>query len=141
MALLLFLIVAVAIFNILSSLVMLVSEKKSDIAILMTMGATPRQIRRIFMVQGSCIGLFGALLGGGIGVFAALNISAFFQWIERLLDKDLFSAYFIDYLPSHLVWSDVYWVCGLSFVLSLLSTWYPASKASQIDPVEALRYE
>lgn len=141
MALLLFLIVAVAIFNILSSLVMLVAEKKSDIAILMTMGATPGQIRRIFMVQGSCIGLFGSFLGGVLGVLAALNISDFFQWIEKILNQDLFSAYFIDYLPSQLVWSDVFWVCGLSFVLSLISTWYPASKAAHVDPVEALRYE
>jgi len=141
MALLLFLIVAVAIFNILSSLVMLVTEKKSDIAILMTMGARPAQIRRIFMVQGSCIGLFGALLGGALGVLAALNVSDFIKWVEKVLDKDLFDAYFIDYLPSYLVWSDVFWVCGLSFLLSVLATWYPASRAANIDPVEALRYE
>jgi len=141
MALLLFLIVAVAIFNILSSLVMLVAEKKGDIAILMTMGATPAQIRRIFMVQGSCIGLFGALSGGGLGVLAALTISDAFAWVERATGQDLFSAYFIDYLPSHLQWGDVFWVCGLSFVLSILSTWYPAQRAANIDPVEALRYE
>ena len=141
MALLLFLIVAVAIFNILSSLVMLVTEKKSDIAILMTMGATPAQIRRIFMVQGSCIGLFGSLLGGLLGVLAAWNVSAAFKWLESVLHRDLFGAYFIDYLPSYLEWSDVFWVCGLSFVLSMLSTWYPASKAANVDPVEALRYE
>lgn len=141
MALLLFLIVAVAVFNILSSLVMLVAEKKSDIAILMTMGATPGQIRRIFMVQGSCIGLFGALLGGALGVLSALNISDFFQWIEKVLNRDLFGAYFIDYLPSHLDWSDTFWVCGIAFALSVVATWYPASRAANIDPVEALRYE
>lgn len=141
MALLLFLIVAVAVFNILSSLVMMVSEKKSDIAILMTMGATPAQIRRIFMVQGSCIGLFGSLFGGAIGVLAALNVTELFSLIEGVLGRDLFDAYFIDQLPSQLIWSDVVWICGASFLLSLFSTWYPASKAANVDPVSALRYE
>jgi len=141
MALLLFLIVAVAIFNILSTLVMLVTEKKSDIAILMTMGASPQQIRNIFLVQGSCIGGFGALLGGILGTIAALTISDLFKWIEQILHKDLFSAYFIDYLPSYLVWQDVVWVTAISFILSIVATWYPASRAANIDPVEALRYE
>ncbi len=141
MALLLFLIVAVAAFNIVSSLIMLVTDKKPDIAILQTMGATSRQIRRIFMFQGMIIGCVGIALGAALGVIMALTISDFFGWIEKVLGVELFAAYFINYLPSELDWGDVAMVVCVAFGMSFFATLYPATRASKIQPVEALRYE
>ena len=141
MALLLLLIVAVAAFNIVSSLVMVVTDKKADIAILRTLGASPQTITRIFMVQGAVIGLFGTLGGVLLGVFIALNISGFMTWIEHITGQSLFDAYFVNYLPSELKWSDVAWVSVVSALLSFLATIYPARRAAQVQPAEALRYE
>lgn len=141
MALLLLLIVAVAAFNIVSSLVMVVTDKKADIAILRTLGASPQTITRIFMVQGAVIGLFGTLGGVLLGVFIALNISGFMTWIEHMTGQSLFDAYFVNYLPSELKWSDVAWVSIVSALLSFLATIYPARRAAQVQPAEALRYE
>ncbi|MEH6365453.1 MAG: lipoprotein-releasing ABC transporter permease subunit [Pseudomonas marincola] len=141
--LLLLLIVAVAAFNIISTLVMVVNDKKGDIAILRTLGATPRQIMAIFMVQGTVIGVIGTAIGALLGIFAALNVSAAIAGIERLLGIKFLNAdvYFIDYLPSQLLTSDVVMVCGAALLLSFLATLYPAWRAARTQPAEALRYE
>lgn len=141
MALLLLLIVAVAAFNIVSSLVMVVTDKKADIAILRTLGASPQTITRIFMVQGAVIGLAGTVTGVILGVTIALNITDFMNWVEQVSGKSLFDAYFVNYLPSELKWSDVLWVSITSGVLSFLATIYPARRAARVQPAEALRYE
>lgn len=141
--LLLMFIVAVAAFNIVSTLVMVVTDKTADIAILRTMGATPGHIMRIFIVQGAVIGIFGTLVGTGLGVLGAYKISGLIAWLETALGHQFLNAdvYFISYLPSQLQWQDVYIISGAGFVMSLLATIYPAWRASRIDPAEALRYE
>ncbi|MDP3816262.1 lipoprotein-releasing ABC transporter permease subunit, partial [Pseudomonas sp.] len=141
--LLLLLIVAVAAFNIISTLVMVVTDKKGDIAILRTLGATPRQIMAIFMVQGTVIGVFGTALGALLGILAALNISGAIAALERVLGIKFLNAdvYFIDYLPSQLMLQDVLLVCGAALLLSFFATLYPAWRAARTQPAEALRYE
>ncbi|WP_404362061.1 lipoprotein-releasing ABC transporter permease subunit [Marinobacter sp.] len=141
--LLLMFIVAVAAFNIVSTLVMVVTDKKADIAILRTMGATPGRIMRIFIVQGAVIGIVGTLVGMTLGVLGAMNISSFISWLEAVLGHQFLSAdvYFISYLPSHLQWQDVFIITGAGLAMSLLATIYPAWRASRVDPAEALRYE
>ncbi len=140
-SLLLFLIVLVAAFNIVSSLVMVVTDKKADIAILRTLGASPRTITRIFMVQGTIIGVIGTLSGAVLGVILATSISSLLGWINNALGLNLFAAYFVNYLPSELLWRDVAVIVGLSLLLSFLATIYPARRAAKIQPAEALRYE
>jgi len=141
--LLLLLIVAVAAFNIISTLVMVVTDKRGDIAILRTLGATPRQIMAIFMVQGTVIGVVGTLVGALLGIFAALNVSSWIAALERLIGHKFLSAevYFIDYLPSRLMVADVVQVCVAALVLSFFATLYPAWRAARTQPAEALRYE
>ncbi|PSS59131.1 lipoprotein-releasing ABC transporter permease subunit [Pseudomonas sp. BBP2017] len=141
--LLLLLIVAVAAFNIISTLVMVVNDKKGDIAILRTLGSTPGQIMAIFMVQGTVIGVVGTLIGGVLGIAAALNVSAAIAGLERLIGHKFLNAdvYFIDYLPSQVMAEDVWMVCGAALVLSFLATLYPAWRAARTQPAEALRYE
>nr|WP_288454720.1 lipoprotein-releasing ABC transporter permease subunit [uncultured Pseudomonas sp.] len=141
--LLLLLIVAVAAFNIISTLVMVVNDKKGDIAILRTLGATPMQIMATFMVQGTVIGVIGTAIGALLGILAALNISAIIAGVERLLGFKFLNAdvYFIDYLPSQLMLADVVQVCGAALLLSFLATLYPAWRAARTQPAEALRYE
>ncbi|PVY75329.1 lipoprotein-releasing system permease protein [Tamilnaduibacter salinus] len=141
--LLLMFIVAVAAFNIVSTLVMVVTDKTADIAILRTMGATPGRIMRIFMIQGAVIGVFGVIVGTLLGVVGAINISAFISWLEGVIGHQFLSAdvYFISYLPSRLMWQDVLIVSGAGLAMSLLATLYPAWRASRVDPAEALRYE
>ena len=142
-SLLLFLIVLVAAFNIVSSLVMVVTDKKADIAILRTLGASPGTIMGVFMVQGSVIGVVGTLAGGVLGVLAALNVSAMVSGLERLLGTQFLSSdvYFISYLPSQLIWTDVITICGAALGMSFLATLYPAWRASRTEPAEALRYD
>lgn len=140
-SLLLFLIILVAAFNIVSSLVMVVTDKKSDIAILRTLGASPTTITKIFMVQGTVIGVVGTLAGAVLGIIFATSISSFMGWLNTTLGLNLFDAYFINYLPSHLKWQDVLTIVGLSLILSFLATIYPAFRAAKIQPAEALRYE
>ncbi|WP_310448001.1 lipoprotein-releasing ABC transporter permease subunit [Thiobacillus sp.] len=143
MFLILLLIVAVAAFNIVSTLVMAVTDKQSDIAILRTLGARPGSIMRIFIVQGAFIGVFGTLLGVASGVLLALNVETVVPMIERLFGMDLFPAdvYYISQLPSKLIWGDVAIIGGISLLISLLATLYPSWAASRINPAEALRYE
>lgn len=141
MSLLLLLIVAVAAFNIVSSLVMVVNDKKSDIAILRTLGATPGMIQRVFLVQGTAVGFGGTIAGVALGVLLSLTVSDIAGFYERISGVHLFDAYFVNYLPSHLDWGDVLWVSLTAFGLSFLATIYPARQAGRIQPAEALRYE
>ena len=143
MFIILSLIVAVAAFNIVSTLVMAVTDKQADIAILRTLGASPGSIMGIFMVQGALIGFIGLALGVAGGVALALNIDVVVPFIERLLGTELMSkeVYYISSLPSELQWGDVLTITGLSFVLSLAATLYPSWRASRVNPAEALRYE
>ena len=141
--LLLLLIVAVAAFNIVATLIMVVSDKGGDIAILRTLGATPGQIMRVFMVQGSMIGVIGTLIGAVLGVLAALGVSDLVAWLERSSGREVFSSdvYYINSLPSDLQSGDVLLICSAALVLSFLATLYPSWRASRIQPAEALRYE
>ncbi|MGA9698666.1 MULTISPECIES: lipoprotein-releasing ABC transporter permease subunit [Acinetobacter] len=140
-SLLLFLIVLVAAFNIVSSLVMVVTDKKSDIAILRTLGASPATITRIFMVQGTIIGVIGTVSGAILGIIFASSISNVIGWLNTTFGLNLFDAYFINYLPSYLRWQDVVVIVCLSLLLSFLATIYPAFRAAKTQPAEALRYE
>jgi len=143
MFLILLLIVAVAAFNIVSTLVMAVTDKQSDIAILRTLGTKPGSIMAIFIVQGAFIGVLGTLIGVASGVLLALNLEIVVPFIERMAGMDLFPAdvYYINELPSKLVWDDVGVIGGVSLLISLLATLYPSWAASRINPAEALRYE
>jgi lipoprotein-releasing system permease protein len=143
MFIILVLIVAVAAFNIVSTLVMVVIEKRADIAILRTLGATPMAIMRIFVVQGTVIGIAGTVLGLVGGVSLALNVETLVPWIEQLFGVQFLAAdvYYISDLPSDVEWSDVVKIGLVSFSLSVLGTLYPAWRASRTLPVEALRYE
>ena len=143
MFIILSLIVGVAAFNIVSTLVMVVQDKQADIAILRTLGATPRSIMAIFMVQGSIIGFVGTLLGVTGGVLLALNVETLVPILERLTDHQFLApeVYYISDLPSELKLSDVIRIGSLSLALGLLSTLYPAWRASRVNPAEALRYE
>ncbi len=141
--LLLTLIVAVAAFNIVSTLVMVVTDKQSDIAILRTLGASPKTIMGIFMVLGSLIGVVGTLLGVVLGIIAALNVSEIVSGLESLLGIRFLSpdVYFISYLPSELQWRDVAVISIAGLSMSFLATLYPAWRASKTQPAEALRYD
>jgi len=143
MFLILALIVAVAAFNVVSALVMLVTDKQADIAILRTLGASPGSIMQVFMVQGVVIGVIGTLIGAVTGVISALNVETVVPWIERtfriqFLAKDV---YLIPELPSQVHSSDVVVIALMSLVLSFLATLYPSWRASRVNPAEALRYE
>lgn len=143
MFLLLTFIIAVAAFNIVSTLVMVVTDKQSDIAILKTMGATPRTILGIFMVQGGLNGVIGTLLGVVSGILLSLNLPQFASWLEKTLGISLLpgDVYFIDFLPSELHWDDVINVGMAALLMALIATVYPAWRASRVKPAEALRYE
>ena len=143
MFLILLLIIAVAVFNLVSTLVMVVNEKQADIAILRTYGATPRMIMTIFIVQGGCIGIFGTLLGVLGGLLLASHVTGIVEWIQQLFHVQFLSSsvYFVNYLPSHIELKDVLEISIASLCLSLLATIYPAWHAAQLNPVESLRYE
>lgn len=143
MFIILLLIVAVAAFNIVSTLVMVVTDKRADIAILRTQGMAPASVMGIFVVLGTIIGLFGTLIGGVGGIVLALNVETVVPAIEKLFSVQFLSAdiYYISQLPSKLIWSDVYRITGIAFLLSILATLYPAWQASRIKPAEELRYE
>lgn len=143
MFIILSLIVAVAAFNIVSTLVIVVNEKKGDIAILRTIGSTSAQIMRIFIFQGIIIGFVGTLLGIISGVLTALNIDVIVPFLEKQLGVQFLSAevYLITELPSKMEWSDVIVIGIVAFSLTVLATLYPAWRASRVQPAEALRYE
>jgi lipoprotein-releasing system permease protein len=143
MFIILTLIVAVAAFNIVSTLVMAVTDKRADIAIMRTLGASPSSIMQIFIIQGALIGVIGTLLGAFFGILIAVNVDVIVPFIEQLfhvqfLDKDI---YLISEIPSQLEKSDVITIIVISLVLSLIATLYPSYKAAKINPAEALRYE
>ncbi|HKL54050.1 MAG TPA: lipoprotein-releasing ABC transporter permease subunit [Wenzhouxiangellaceae bacterium] len=143
MFIILSLIIVVAAFNIISTLVMLVTDKQADIAILKTMGLSPGRVMQVFVVQGMSIGVIGTLLGTVGGIVLALNVESIVAGIEQMLDTEFLSAdiYYISDLPSDLQVVDVLRFSGLALVLSLLSTIYPAWRAGRTRPAEALRYE
>jgi lipoprotein-releasing system permease protein len=143
MFIILSLIVAVAAFNIVSTLVMAVTDKQADIAILRTLGASPRSIMKIFIVQGVVIGLIGTLLGAVSGIVLALNMDVVVPFIEHLFGMQFLAkdVYYINELPSDLHYHEVLLVSGMSFFICLLATLYPSYRASKTQPAEALRYE
>ena len=143
MFIILAMIIAVAAFNLVSTLVMTVTDKQADIAILRTMGASAAMIQKIFFVQGLAIGIVGSVLGVVFGVLVAANIDVIVPTIEAIfgvhfLPKDI---YFINELPSDIHLEDVVKVGGMAFILSLLATLYPSYRAAKVKPAEALRYE
>lgn len=139
----LLLIIAVAAFNIVSTLVMIVTDKQSDVAILRTLGMSPGSVMKVFMVQGAFIGIVGTLAGSVFGVITALNVETLIPAIERFFDTQLFPAdvYVISDFPAEMKWSDVSRVVISALVMSFLATLYPAWRASRVEPAEALRYE
>lgn len=143
LSLILALIIAVAAFNIVSTLVMAVTDKESDIAILRTLGASPRSIMKIFIVQGTFIGVFGTMLGVTGGMLLAYNVSEVVAFIESLFNVQFLSReiYYISKIPTDPQMADITSVAVTSFVLSLLATIYPSYRASKVNPAEALRYE
>ncbi|MBB4845503.1 lipoprotein-releasing system permease protein [Paucibacter oligotrophus] len=143
MGIILTLIVAVAAFNLVSTLVMTVTDKQADIAILRTLGASPRSIMGIFMVQGATSGVIGTLSGVGLGLLVAFNIDVIVPFIERLLNTSFLpgSIYLITKMPSDPQWADIYPIALISLILAFLATLYPSWRASRVQPAEALRYE
>ena len=143
MFIILLLIVAGAAFNIVSTLVMAVTDKQADIAILRTLGASPGGIMRIFVVQGILIGVIGTLIGVAGGVALALNIDVVVPFLERMLSIQFLSreVYYITELPSDLQGGDVIAIGLVSLLLSLFATLYPSWRAARVNPAEALRYE
>lgn len=140
---LLMIIIAVAAFNIVSSLVLMVADKRADIAVLRTLGLSARQVMAIFIVQGSAVGFIGTFIGTVLGCVIALLLTPIMQLFETLFGLQVFDpeVYFISQLPSVLLWQDVLFICGIALLLSFIATLYPAYRAAQIEPAEALRYE
>jgi len=143
MFLILTLIILVAAFNIISSMIMLVKDKAKDIAILRTMGATRGTVMRIFFLAGASVGVIGTIAGFGLGMAFTSNIETIRQWLQALTGTPLFSPeiYFLSRLPAKVDPVEVVQVVGMAFTLSFLATIYPAWRAARLDPVEALRYE
>jgi lipoprotein-releasing system permease protein len=143
MFIILTLIIAVAAFNLVSTLVMVVTDKHPDIAILRTLGVSPGSVMQIFVVQGAVIGIIGTLLGVATGVLLALNVDTVVPFIERTFRFEILSreVYYISELPSDLHWRDVWTVALVSLGLAFVATLYPSWRASRVNPAEALRYE
>ena len=143
MFVILLMIVAVAAFNIVATLVMIVKEKQTDIAILRTLGAGPRNVLAAFAVQGVLIGLAGTLLGAVLGIVLSRNLESLVSALERLLGTQFLDArvYYMSELPAYVEWLDVLQVCGVAFLLCALATLYPAWRAARTAPAEALRHE
>ncbi|WP_204378094.1 lipoprotein-releasing ABC transporter permease subunit [Chromobacterium sphagni] len=143
MTIILTLIVAVAAFNLVSTLVMVVTDKQADIAILRTLGASPGSIMKIFMIQGAVAGVLGTLAGAVGGVVIALNLDVIVPVIESIIGSKILSSevYMIDYLPSDVQWGDVSTITIISLLLALFATLYPSWRAARTQPAEALRYE
>ena len=143
MTLILFLVVCVALFNLVASLVMTVNDKQADIAILRTFGMSSERIMRVFMIQGSIIGIFGTVVGVSLGVLLSLHIGEVVGWLEHTFGFKVFSAdiFYISEIPSDLRWENVAWIGLASLIASILATVYPARRAALIQPAESLRYE
>jgi lipoprotein-releasing system permease protein len=143
MFLILTLIIIVAAFNIISSMIMLVKDKGKDIAIMRTMGASRSMMLRIFVLTGASIGFAGTFAGALLGIAFATNIESIRRFLEGLTNTELFSdeIYFLSKLPAIIEWEEVAVVVGMALVISIAATIYPAWRASRLDPVEALRYE
>lgn len=143
MFIILFLIVAVAAFNIVSTLVMVVTDKQADIAILRTLGLSPNKVMGIFFVQGVTSGVLGTLIGGVLGVITALNVDVIVPFLENLLGFQLFppDVYVISGFPAELRWNDVLIIVTSAVGMSMIATLYPAWRASKTHPAQALRYE
>ncbi|MDE0308905.1 MAG: lipoprotein-releasing ABC transporter permease subunit [Acidiferrobacterales bacterium] len=143
MFIILFLIVAVAAFNIISTLVMLVSDKSTDIAVLRTIGVSPRSVMGIFIVHGVVIGIVGTMFGAFVGVLTGLNMETLIPWAEQLFGTQFFpdDIYIITKFPAQLIWSDVIKISIASLVMCFVATIYPAWRASKVHPAEALRYD
>jgi lipoprotein-releasing system permease protein len=143
MFLILLLIIAVAAFNLVSSLVMVVNDKQAEIAILRTLGATPRTIMWIFITQGLFVGIIGTTLGLAGGILLAYNATEIVNWLQSMLNVQVLSSnvYFVDYLPSKIEFTDLWHVCAMALLMSLLATIYPAWRASNTQIAEALHYE
>ena len=143
MTVILMLLIAVAAFNVIATLMMVVTDKQADIAVLRTLGAGPRSIMTIFIIQGTVVGLVGIALGTLGGVWLAENINAIMSAVEQFLNVRLFSpdVYYISELPSELRWQDVGVTAALAFLLAVVGTIYPAWRAAQVRPATALRYE
>ena len=142
-SLLLLLIIAIAVFNVVSTLVMVVVDKQSDVAILRTFGASNLDIMAIFIVQGAIIGIIGTLLGGALGIFLSLVVKDVVHWVEAVFDVHFLKSdvYPISFLPVEILWSDVFWVLAISIFMSVLATIYPSLRASRINPADALHYD
>jgi lipoprotein-releasing system permease protein len=143
MTLILLLIVAVAAFNIVASLMMVVTEKQKDIAILRTYGLEPGRVARVFMVQGSLLGLAGTLIGLALGIFLALNVETIVPWLESTLNFQIMpgDVYYVTEIPSEVHLGDVLLIPALAFLVAVLATLYPSRRAATVAPAEALRYE
>jgi lipoprotein-releasing system permease protein len=143
MFIILVLIVLVAAFNIISTLIMVVMEKNKDIAILKSMGASSRSILKIFTIEGGVIGVVGTILGTILGLAAAFNLEKITDFVESLFGFKILSSdvYYIDKLPSQVNPLDVIFIVLTAVLISLLATLYPSWRASKLDPAEALRYE
>lgn len=139
----LFLIVAIAAFNIVSTLIMVVTDKRADIAILRTLGLSPAKVMGIFFVQGVTSGVIGTIVGAAAGILTALNLSNIINFVEGVLGFELLpqSVYYVTDFPAELRWSDVIVIVSVSIVISMLATLYPSWQASKTEPAEALRYE
>lgn len=141
--LVLLLIIGVAAFNLISTLIMVVTDKESDIAILRTLGMPPVQVMRIFIIQGGVLALIGTMIGVLLGLLVASHVSEIVQWIEQLINVQLLNAdiHQITHIDAKIEWGDVILISISAFVLSVLATIFPAWKASKVQPAEALRYE
>ena len=142
-ALILMLIVAVAAFYLVAMLAMVVTDKRTDIAILRTLGASPRRVMAVFLIQGGVIAWFGVALGVLLGTLIGHNAGAIALFLERLFRFEFFNSevYVITRLPSELRFEQIAWIAGIAMLITLLATIYPALRASRVPPADALRYE